>query len=126
MNTDSNSNRFIFILILTLCANTACAQQPSRADIQRLKHKPENAAYAGWLDYLYHKAMLGPTGPFEAGSEEGDKSVPGPFAVTGDLDGDGRQEIVLHYNKLVRIYRSRDAARSKSRHIGTGLNFTLY
>lgn len=50
---------------------------------------------------------------------------PGPFAVVGDMDGDGRNEVVLHTADTVWIYRSTSAGARGGR-LGTGVNWTLY
>jgi hypothetical protein len=71
-------------------------------------------------------ARFGPIGTFsdEVGEEQG--GDPGPFAAIGDLDGDQRPDIILHYTETVRIYRSARAAQVPGCQLGTGVNFTLY
>jgi len=50
---------------------------------------------------------------------------PNPLGLVGDLDGDGRREIVLHTARNVWVYRSESVPVSACR-LGTGLNWTLY
>jgi hypothetical protein len=71
-------------------------------------------------------ARFGPKDAFagETGAQTGND--PGPFAMVGDLDGDGRPEIILHSLKSILIYRSDKAAVLPHAALGTGTNFTLY
>ncbi len=70
-------------------------------------------------------ARLGPADGFagETGPQEGND--PGPFCATGDIDGDGRPDIVLHSPRRIRIYRG-ERVPKKAGPPGTGESFTLY
>jgi len=71
-------------------------------------------------------AQFGPEGAFAAAAGPRGGNDPGPFAAVGDLDGDGRPEVILHSTGTVMIYRSAKAAKDPRRPVGTGVNFTLY
>lgn len=71
-------------------------------------------------------ARLGPVDVPEMDTPSRPAGDPGPLAATGDLDGDGRPEIILHSAKRVVVYRSEQAAKLGTGTLGTGVNFTLY
>ncbi len=60
-----------------------------------------------------------------AREREAARGDPGPFGFVGDMDGDGRPEIVLHTDTAVYVYAS-EAAAPNGRGLGTGRNWTLY
>jgi len=60
-----------------------------------------------------------------AGSRDFAQGDPGPFGFVGDVDGDGRPDVVLHTDAAIYVFQSPDARTSEPR-IGTGLNWTLY
>jgi len=69
---------------------------------------------------------FGPANAFagERGGQKGGDA--GPMAVTGDLDGDQRPEIILHSGTTVNIYKSDKAAKLSNTRVGTDINFTFY
>jgi hypothetical protein len=69
---------------------------------------------------------FGPENAFEGETGEQKGNDSGPLAMVGDLDGDGRPEIILHSLKSILIYKSRLAAKMKQPSVGTEVNFTLY
>ncbi|MBN1343667.1 MAG: VCBS repeat-containing protein [Phycisphaerae bacterium] len=69
---------------------------------------------------------FGPPNAFEGETGPQKGNDPGPLAIVGDLDGDGRPEIILHSLKSILIYKSDRAARIPHRWLGTGANWTLY
>ncbi len=71
-------------------------------------------------------SQFGPLGAFdgELGPQTGND--PGPLAVVGDVDGDGRLEVILHSTRTVHVYKSKQAAKVPGLAPGTGVNFTLY
>jgi hypothetical protein len=71
-------------------------------------------------------AQFGPEGAFAAAAGPRGGNDPGPFAAVGDLDGDGRPEVILHSAAAVMIYKSAKAAKMRRAPVGTGPNFTLY
>ncbi len=50
---------------------------------------------------------------------------PNPLGFVGDLDGDGRREVILHTAGMVWIYKS-DRTPVTACPVGTGVNWTLY
>jgi hypothetical protein len=60
-----------------------------------------------------------------AGDRDFAQGDPGPFGFVGDVDGDGRPDVVLHTDTAIYVFTS-PGARSSCPHIGTGLNWTLY
>lgn len=72
-------------------------------------------------------AKFGPAGAFDkAAGPQPPGNDPGPLAAVGDLDGDGRPEVILHSTSTVRIYKSAKAGKIAPGPVGTGVNFTLY
>jgi hypothetical protein len=71
-------------------------------------------------------ARFGPENAFEGETGEQKGNDSGPLAMVGDLDGDGRPEIILHALKSILIYKSEQAAKIQQPRVGTGVNFTLY
>lgn len=71
-------------------------------------------------------ARFGPKGAFDGESREMRSNDPAPFGLVGDLDGDGRSEVILHSVSTIHIYRSERSAKVRNAPLGTGVNVTLY
>ena len=78
------------------------------------------------------RILLGPKGAFADVAippaifiQEKDND-PGPMVLVGDLDGDGKSEIILHSLNEVRIYKVGGAMIEPGKKLGTPVNFTLY
>jgi len=69
---------------------------------------------------------LGPANAFEGETGPQKDNDPGPLALVADVDGDGRPEIILHSPQSILIYKSDRAAKMRTPHVGTEVNFTLY
>ena len=50
----------------------------------------------------------------------------GPFAVTGDMTGDGRIDIVAHTERRAHVYENQGHLTELAMDVGTPVNFTLY
>lgn len=50
----------------------------------------------------------------------------GPFAVTGDMTGDGRIDIVAHTERRAHVYENQGHLTEPAMDVGTPVNFTLY
>ncbi len=71
-------------------------------------------------------AFLGPEEVFAGEVKPTKGNDPGPLGVVGDVDGDGRPEIILHSPKRIAVYKSDRATKVAGAPLGTGVNFTLY
>ena len=73
------------------------------------------------------QACFAPDADFQRVAHRREQSGdPGPFALVGDMTGNGTRDIIIHTDQKALLYKNPHPVPGEQPEIGSGINFTLY